>query len=74
MRVPPHRFKRLEFQDAQFWNILHYILIPLTSPTTDAQLSFFFGDISNFWAWVDKLGLQILGHLGYFWLDYRTPF
>ena len=57
MRVPPHRFKRLEFQDAQFWNILHYILIPLTSRTTDSQL-FFFSDSSNFWAWADKLGRQ----------------
>jgi hypothetical protein len=34
----------------------------------------FFIEIQNFWAWADKLGRKILGHLGYFWPNYRHAF
>jgi hypothetical protein len=34
----------------------------------------FFIEIQNFWAWADKLGRYILGHLGYFWPNYQHPF
>jgi hypothetical protein len=27
-------------------------------------------EIQNVWAWADKLGIIILGHLGYFWLPF----
>ena len=34
----------------------------------------FFSKIPNFWAWADKLGRKILGHLGYFQRNYQPPF
>ena len=34
----------------------------------------FFIKIRNFWAWADKLGRYILGHLGYFGPNYQHPF
>ena len=43
--------------------------------TTDyGHLSELFSKISNFWAWADILGWNILRHLRYFWPDYQHPF
>ena len=34
----------------------------------------FFSKMSNFWAWADILGWNVLRHLGYFRPDYQHPF
>ena len=33
-----------------------------------------FIEIQNFWAWANKMGRKILGHLGYFRPNYQQPF
>ena len=38
------------------------------------QVKPFFIEIQKFWAWADKLGRQILGHLGYFRPSYQYLF
>ena len=41
--------------------------------TTDTQRELF-SKIPNFWAWADKLGRTLLGHLGYLRPIYQYPF
>ena len=34
----------------------------------------FFSKIRNFWAWAEKLGWNLMRHLGYFWPNYKHYF
>ena len=53
--------------------MLVFLHVHIKTRTTDAQWNIFFIEIPKFWAWADKFGRNVLGHLGYFRMNYQHP-